>query len=211
MVVLDGRLLPEPLERAFAGHFARMPIIIGANDRDLPIGTAGTKDALFGTADRAGRALRLYDPAGTVPPGELRQQVFADRTSPEPVRHAADLMTRAGAPVFLYRFAYVWERQCARLPGVPHGMEIPFVRNVPGAVPGEGTLTDADHAMGWLASAYRAAFGRTGNPNGDGRPAWRPHSPGSGEVMIFGADGTRFAPDPLRERLDLWREVWAGN
>jgi para-nitrobenzyl esterase len=215
MAIVDGRLLPETIEQAFAaGRFARVPLIIGANDRDLPLGAAATPEALFaqfGSAERAARARAAYDPRGDLPLAELRQQVFADRTFLEPVRNLADLVARHGGPVFLYRFAYVWEAQRARLPGVPHGMEIPFVLNVPGAVPGEATLTQADRAMGRLASAYWVAFARGGDPNGAGRPAWRPHGAGSGEVMIFGAEGARFAADPLRHRLDLWRDAWAAR
>ena len=44
-----------------------MPLIIGANDRDLPLGTAETKDELFaqlGSRGRAARARGLYDPRG---------------------------------------------------------------------------------------------------------------------------------------------------
>jgi para-nitrobenzyl esterase len=88
-------------------------------------------------------------------------------------------------------------------------MEIPFVLNIPGAVPGEDTLTEADRAMGRLASAYWVAFARGSDPNGEGRPPWPPHRPGSAEVMTFGAEATRHGPDPLRGRLDLWRERWA--
>ena len=49
MSIIDGRFLPERPEAALAaGRQAVVPVIIGANDRDLAIGSASTKHELFG-------------------------------------------------------------------------------------------------------------------------------------------------------------------
>jgi carboxylesterase type B len=46
--ILDGRFLIEPPEAAFAAaRQAIVPVIVGANSRDLGIGMAETKDDLF--------------------------------------------------------------------------------------------------------------------------------------------------------------------
>jgi para-nitrobenzyl esterase len=59
--ILDGRFLTETPEAALAaGHQAMVPVIVGANDRDLGIGRAETKDdlfALFGNLAPSRRAL----------------------------------------------------------------------------------------------------------------------------------------------------------
>jgi para-nitrobenzyl esterase len=65
----------------------------------------------------------------------------------EPARHLADLVARAGQPVWLYRFSYVSESQRAELKGTLHGFEIPYVFDMPAALVGD-KVTGADKAMG---------------------------------------------------------------
>ena len=46
--MIDGKLVVEAPEAAFAaGRWAKVPIIIGANNRDLAVGVANSKDELF--------------------------------------------------------------------------------------------------------------------------------------------------------------------
>ena len=74
--------------------------MIGANDRDLGIGRADSKDALFVIfgAD-ATEARKLYDPRGDRTLDELKQQLFADKNMTEPARHLATwFLAPAGQP-----------------------------------------------------------------------------------------------------------------
>ena len=74
-----------------------VPVIVRANDRDLPIGLARDKDELFAEFGGAADAARkLYDPRGDQSLDELKQQAFADRRLVEPARHRADEMAHAG-------------------------------------------------------------------------------------------------------------------
>ncbi len=209
MSIVDGRFLVERPEAALAaGRLAKVPVIVGANDRDLPIGSAKTKDelfALFGPDTEEAR--RLYDPRGDQALEELNQQVFADRTLVEPARHLANEHARAGQPVWLYRFAYVSESQRGTLVGALHGFEIPFTLNVPAAMVKE-KVTPTDKAMADLASAYWVAFGLTGDPNGSGRPAWPRHDPLVDRLIHFTNSGIVVGTDPLKARLDLWQRAW---
>ena len=113
MSILDGKFMTERPEQALAaGHMARVPTIIGANDRDLGIGSANNKEELFAKfGAKASAARNLYDPRGDQTLEEMKQQVLADRTLVEPTRHFANEMARAGNPVWVYRFAYVSEAQ----------------------------------------------------------------------------------------------------
>ena len=148
--ILDGKFLTETPESAFkAGRQAMVPIIVGANSRELHVGEAATKDdlfALFGAHADAARA--LYDPDGRETLAELKQQVLADRTLVEPSRHLADLAAASGQPAWFYRFSYVAEllRGQPGWEGTPHGLEIPYVFNIPAALVGEH-VTEADKAM----------------------------------------------------------------
>ena len=209
MSIIDGRFLPETPEAAVrAGHQAQVPFIIGANDRDIPLGTAGSKAQLFAIfGPDAAAAKKLYDPNGDQTLDELKQQVFADKTMTEPARNLANLLARSGQPVYLYRFAYVNEIARDKLKGTQHGFEIPFVLNVPGALVG-GKATPADIAMGELTSSYWAQFGKTGDPNGDVRPNWPRYDPAVDRIFIFQDSGAAAGPDPLKPRLDLWQRVW---
>ena len=206
--ILDGRFLTESPEAAFAaGRQAMVPVIVGANSRDLGIGMAATKDDLFVLfGGHATEARALYDPEGSETLDELKQQILADMTLVEPSRHLADEMARAGEPVWWYRFSYVAEAERETQRGTLHGFEIPYTFDIPAALVGD-EVTDADKAMAALGSAYWVAFGKTGDPNGGGRPEWPRHDPSMDRVINFTNDGAIVGPDPLKARLDLWQKV----
>lgn len=209
--MLDGKILAEPPEAAIAaGRWARVPTIVGANNRDLPVGVADSKDELFKTFGVfADEARKLYDPSGSETLDELKQQVFADRTMTEPARHFADLVARSGQPVWLYRFSYVAEalRDNPAWKGTLHGFEIPYTLNLPAAVVKDNVTAD-DKKMGDTASAYWVAFGKTGDPNGAGRPQWPRYQPGVDTIINFTNGGVTVGPDPIKARLDLWEKFW---
>jgi para-nitrobenzyl esterase len=206
--IRDGKLIVDAPEAILAaGRQAMVPVVIGANDRDLYAGLANSKDELFANfgADAA-EARKAYDPRGDQTLDELKQQVLADRTLVEPARHLADEMARAGQPVWLYRFGYVSQAQRGTNMGTLHGFEIPFTLNLPGALVG-AKVTAADKAMADLASDYWVAFGKTGDPNGEGRPVWPRHDPAIDRIIHFTNTGVIVGTDPLMGRLDLWQKV----
>ena len=186
MSIIDGRFLTESVEAAVAaGHQAKVPVIVGANDRDLPVGVADNKDQLFEVfGTDASEARRLYDPRGDQTLDELKQQVFADRTIVEPARNLANLLARDGQPVYLYRFGYLNEAARGKLMGTPHGFEIPFTLDAPAALVGE-KVTPTDKIMGDLASGYWAQFGKTGDPSGGDRPLWPRYDAAADRLIHF--------------------------
>jgi para-nitrobenzyl esterase len=206
----DGKLVVEAPEAALAsGHQTMVPVIIGANDRDLGIGIANDKDGLFAVfGATATEARKLYDPRGDQTLDELKQQVFADKAMPEPARHLADEMVRAGQPTWLYRFSYVADAHRGELKGATHAYEIPYVFNIP-AVLVRDKVTTADKAMGDLISAYWVTFAKTGDPNGGGRFQWPRHDPAANRLINFTNAGAIVEPDPIKPRLDLWQKMWS--
>jgi len=209
MSIIDGRFLPETVEAAVAaGHQAQVPVMVGANDRDLGLGLADSKDQIFAIfGPNAAKARRLYDPLGNQTLDELKVQVFLDKTMTEPTRNFAHSMARSGQPVYLYRFAYVNEAARGKIPGTLHGFEIPFVLNLPGALV-QGKATPTDQMMADLTSAYWAQFGKAGDPNGEGRPEWPRYDPAVDRIIHFTNSGVIVGTDPLKPRLDLWESVW---
>jgi para-nitrobenzyl esterase len=206
--ILDGWFLSRSPEAVLAARPRSMvPIMVGTNDRDLGIGVAETKDDLFALfGEHAGEARALYDPTGNEALDELKQQVLADRTLVEPSRNLADEMVRIGQPTWWCRFSYVAESLRAQWKGAAHGFETPYAFNIPAAHVGD-KVTDADKAMGVLASAYWVAFAKSGDPNGDGRPEWPRHDPASDKVINFTNSGVVVGPDPIKARLDVWKKV----
>jgi para-nitrobenzyl esterase len=103
--------------------------------------------------------------------------------------------------------------------GAIHALELPFVfgtLDLPTAVPaGRQVLDDPEQrsqAEALSASMINAwtNFAKTGDPNGEGVPAWAPYDPTSRPTLVWSndADGTIESmtvsdPDPTR------REAWA--
>ena len=127
----------------------------------------------------------------------------------EPARYLANELARAGQSVWLYRFAYVSQAQRGELMGTMHAFEIPFTLNIPGVLVGADKVTPTDKIMGDLTSAYWAQFGKTGDPNGGGRPVWPRHDPAADRIMHFTNGGVIVGTDPLKPRVDLWQRVWS--
>lgn len=209
--MIDGRFLLETPEAAFAaGRQAPVPVIIGANDRDLGLGQAATKDDLFALFGKhAAEARSLYDPTGQQSLDELKQQVLADRTIVEPSRHLADEIARTGQPTWWYRFSYVAEalRNDPTWKGTPHGFEIPYIFDMPNALV-KDKVTPADWAMATLASSYWVGFAANGDPNAGSRPKWPNHNAAVDRLIDFTNHGVTVGADPLKLRLDLWQSHW---
>jgi para-nitrobenzyl esterase len=92
--------------------------------------------------------------------------------------------------------------------GTLHGMEIPFVMNVPASIVEPAKVTPTDKAMADLASDYWVQFGLTGDPNRAGVPNWLRPDSAIDRLIHFTNDGVIVGADPLRPRLDLWQAIW---
>ncbi len=92
--------------------------------------------------------------------------------------------------------------------GALHARDIPFTLDVPAGLIGT-KVTPTDEAMADLVSAYWVSFGRSGDPNGDGRPLWPRHDPAIDRLLHFTNSGIIVGTDPLKPRLDLWERHWS--
>ena len=202
--MIDGVFLTEEAEPAFrAGRQARVPYMVGANDREFgffapPPDRARAAFDAFG-ADKE-KALRAYDPTGS-DPSEAAVQLMSDQAMGEPARLLARLAS-AVQPTFAYRFSYVAASLRAKEKGALHATEIPFVFSTVKAKYAAAT-TPEDVAIGEAATAYWVAFARTGNPGNAGGPTWPAYKPETDLIMDFTSAGPKAGPDPRRERLDL--------
>ncbi len=206
--VLDGRLITETAETAYkAGRQPRVPILLGSNSAD----TAGnrikstTKEQFLARYGQwSAQAKAAYDPDGTTDLPTMVARANDDFGQAEPARFAANAFAAKGSPVYLYRFSYVQDAMREQMrAGAPHGGEIGYVFGTLAARPGT-TLTTADQAMSRVAQSYWVNFARTGDPNGNGLPAWPRHDPAKDVIFDFRADGSAGAgPDSRKARLDV--------
>jgi para-nitrobenzyl esterase len=202
--MIDGVFLTEEAEPAFrAGRQAKVPYMIGANDREFgffapPADRAAALFEPFG-ADKAS-ALEAYDPQGANP-SEAAVQLMSDQAMVEPARLLARLHA-AVQPTYAYRFSYVASSLRAKEKGALHATEIPFVFATVKAKYGDAATAE-DIAMGEAMNAYWVAFAKTGDPSGEGRPRWPAYQAETDQILDFTVAGPKPGPDPRRERLDF--------
>ena len=208
--ILDGKLITETAETAYkAGRAPHVPLMLGSNSADFagPRIRATTKEQLFAHFGRwSAQAKAAYDPDGKTALATLLSEANNDFGQAEPARFAARAFAASGSLVYLYRFSYVQTALRERLPGTPHGGEIPFVFGTLG-VAGFGPPTPPtaqDQAISRMAQSYWVHFAKIGDPNGTGLPAWPRYDPNKDLIFEFHPDGSAGAiPDPWKPRLDV--------
>ena len=85
----------------------------------------------------------------------------------------------------------------AKEKGALHATEIPFVFSTVKAKY-EAATTPDDIAIAAAVTDYWAAFAKTGNPNGAGRPKWPIYTAATDEIMDFTTAGPGPGPIPAR-------------
>jgi para-nitrobenzyl esterase len=204
--MLDGQIVPEDVEAAFrAGRQARIPYMIGANDREfgfLPLPPAAVEGMLARFGTEKDRVVAAYDPAKTGDLGEVGIGLASDGAMVEPARMLARLAAQAGQPTYAYRFSYVATSLRPQTKGALHATEIPFVFATVRAKYEDKTSPE-DEAIAKAANAYWAAFAKTGDPDGEGRPHWPAYQAASDMLLDFTLSGPVAKPDPWKARLDL--------
>jgi len=69
-------------------------------------------------------------------------------------------------------------------------------------------VAPTDEVMANVASGHWSQFGKTGDPNGGGRPPWLRYNPAVDRILHFTNSGAIVGTDPLKARLDLVEAVY---
>ena len=121
-------------------------------------------------------------------PSDILVAVASDVQFRRPLTAAAEMKSGAAgqAPVYMYNFTWTipWEDGVL---GSPHAVDIPFAF---GTVNEAGEMTGpGDHAMETAMNMMSAfvSFARTGNPNNDRMPEWKPYDATTRASMLIDA------------------------
>ncbi len=199
--VVDGKLLPEPIDQAFLeGKTLRVPVIVGSNSWEASLlkylpGAEKAVPASMGA--RGPQVLALYGNHGKVPEDAALKALWGDAFMTASARYVARRVAATGEPAYLYRYSYVPIAERGAVPGARHAAEVSLVlRNeVTGPQFGENA---ADRPMAETISGYWLRFAKTGNPNLPDAPvAWPRYTPADDRLIEFSAEGAK-----VRQRLD---------
>lgn len=188
--VVDGDFLPTGpvLDNGFAENGRDIPLLIGSNLNEWTVfgTTMADPNAAMSDEDLSARMTQQYgDNADAVaaafaeayPNEPSTAALYVDSTLIRlPIlkitAHKAD---QGGAPVYSYIFS--WGTSY-------HTAEIPFVFDNTDKVTVSGDADEAQ-ALSEVMSQAWINFAKTGNPNGEGVPAWEPYTREGGATMIF--------------------------
>jgi para-nitrobenzyl esterase len=202
--MIDGKLVPADSPDIYlAGDGQRVPLLLGTNDEDT--GTAAGKtadDILSSFGPYRAEAEAAYQADSSTGVAKLAALVGRDRVEIEPARFVARIYTSMKMPVYEYRFSYVATDRRSAWTGAHHASEIPYVFDTVRARTGDKT-SDQDEKVAHLMIGYWTNFAKTGDPNGEGLPAWPRYSPDRDVLLNFTPDANAVAmPDPFKARLD---------
>lgn len=204
--MIDGQVvLADPSLLYLAGREAKVPFMIGTNTADIGGGAAKSAEDLYRPfGAHAAQAQSAYDPDRSGDLRALGALVGMVAGMSEPARFLVATHSSQGQKAFEYRFGYVVDSMRDTFKsGTPHAKEIPFVFDTLSARYG-AAVTPRDAAVAKTTHDYWVNFGKTGDPNGQGLPAWPAYSAATDQLMIIQADGVAAGQkDPWRARLDL--------
>jgi para-nitrobenzyl esterase len=209
---VDGIALPrKPFIPDAPPISAKIPVLIGSNKdemtifraRDSKFGastdeefTAYVRKQLPGKAEALIPALRAafpgYSPSHLITAMETLKGYWI-ATVIQAERKAA----QGAAPVYVYLLAWETPVDGGRLRS-HHALDLPLVfNNVETALSMVGSGPEPQRVADQMSSAW-IAFARSGDPNTDALPQWRPYDLKSRATMIFNLD-SRLQNDPYSE------------
>lgn len=210
--VLDGRVFTQhPYDPAIADSARDVPLLIGWTETEATFFLAGDPANFTLDAGRARARIQRFlklDEAATdrviagyrdlypeATPSQILIRVAGDHNYRLPTALVADRHAAGGAPTYAYEFNWTSPARQGAL-GSPHTGEVPFIF---------GTVDAAQALVAGSPEAPRirdrlgaiwASFARTGRPQSEALPGWRPYSAAERRTALLGGEW-RVAQDTL--------------
>ncbi len=218
--VIDRWLIADrPAVLLAKGQQVKVPVLVGSNGDEGTIFVAPLQgfdvDAyrrfIRSTfRDRADDVLARFPVAREADVRPALARVLGYSTFVAPARRLARATSDLGSRVYLYSFTRVRPGTSGARLGAFHGAEIPFVFGTLSRVlrPGAPDVDDSDRALSQAMMGYWIRFAATGDPNGEGAPAW-PRYASRSDLSIELGDEIQSRGGAARETCDFFDRVAA--
>ncbi len=205
---IDGVYFPVSVSEGFERNLeAPVPYLAGSNSMEWP----ATPATLHATLSRMmpvspaeqDKLAQAYPDTET-----FAANIVGDLVFTEPALYLAKLHGANQNPVYLYRFSVVSESVRDRMKGTRHAQERQYVFDTMHTAPYPSDANDKVQAK--VVGDYWAAFAKSGDPNGVGRPVWPnlTQNQGNNVLLEFTNEGPvpKLAPYP-----DRWKAIRERN
>ncbi len=195
--VVDGVVLPAlPIDAIRAGHFAKVPVLLGSNhdegnlftflwgfNASPPTASDALAVAQLAAGANNGQAVvDHYSGASYPTPSSAMSAILTDGGVACPTRRAARALVAAGGVAYLYQFTHPFSPALAPGLGAAHSFEIPYVfgNTFLGSRP-----PDADAPLIATMQGYWGRFAQAGDPNGGGAATWSEYTAANDENIVL--------------------------
>jgi para-nitrobenzyl esterase len=210
--IVDGHVIPDEPNALFASSKEHaVPLIVGNTKEEMALflmtGRMPADEAAYlkklkdDFGDQAELLARAY-PARD--PKQIRStiiQLSSDMSFVSQTRLTCRAHAAAGQKTCRFQFSRGTRRGFLQSLGAHHGAELSFLFQRP-AVRDDEKEMQISRAMG----RYWINFAATGNPNGEGLPAWPAYKAGAEEMVDFAQD-VKVLKDNRTEQLDVVEKV----
>jgi para-nitrobenzyl esterase len=210
--IIDGSVLTAPPMAALTRNAnPRLPLLIGSTDEEarLYLVPGGAIDRIPAAAVQAAlRRANLTSDAEAVyrqvrpdaTPGDMMAAFESDQTFRMPALRYAENRVAAGAPVWIYHFAWPSPGFGGRL-GAAHVVDVPYAFDTLATQQARPFLGGTGHQpLADVMHAHWARFIKTG------APGWAPYELATRPTMNFAQK-----PEQLSDPLAARRLLWAGR
>ena len=216
---VDGWVLPQEIRTIFAnGNQNNVPVIVGSNANEmaslipassLPKTMEALSERVNGSyGDLAPEFHKAYPATTEAEIGAAYLDSYTDSVFTLGMRTWARQTSAAKSNAYHYYFTHVPPIPNSEYLGAFHAAEIPYVFNnlhLSLRLPPD-QFKPADQALATIMSDYWVAFAKTGTPQVEGLPPWKPYTQDTEPYMDFSPTPT-LRHHLLKEKLDFMEKA----
>ncbi|CRL26859.1 Acetylcholinesterase, insect [Penicillium camemberti] len=215
---IDGYVFTDNYSESLRNNsHADIPILTGSNKDESGASptlsyNASTYQSLYGNlfGDLADEFFALYPGANSTQATESANEFYRDLSRVGTWGWAVD-WAAGGAKSNVYTYYFTHAPAENREKGAYHGSELWYTfNNIPYSSYSNVTWNSADYAVENKMASYWANFIRTGNPNGNGLPQFKPTTKASQKTMWLG-DAWGMGPLTMNSKRIQFLQKWTAR